>query len=131
MVGGFNFYLHLLFFSSWGYAFITWGMAVVATGRIRLVCFSPARASGRIKRTVIHKAKVAGIVGAGLARRTARSLIVTRSTLTVVIIPMCKNHMTPLTVSHLTDIHKDGAPTIVIIMCNGHTCRGSLVRLSC
>lgn len=106
------------------------GRGDVAMGRTRLVCFSPARASGRITRTVIRKAKVGGVLPIGIALRAAKRTMVPTSTLTVVMIPMCKNHMTPLTVRHLRGVHNLSAPAILIIICNGHTCRGTLVRLS-
>lgn len=98
--------------------------------RTRLVCFSPARASGRIKRTVIRKAKTAGILAASLALGPIRRVRLPASTLTVIIIPMCNKRITPLTVRHLRGVHNASAPMTLMMICKGHTCRGTLARLS-
>lgn len=97
---------------------------------MRLVAFSPAYASGRIKRTVIRKAKVSSISGISLALRTTNGERIPSRTLTIVAIPMCNNRITPLTLRQVGRLRTSNTPTIIIIICNGQTCRGTLIRLS-
>lgn len=98
---------------------------------MRVVCFSPARASTGATCTVTRKLDNSMLLRSSVACSTpTRRLRVRSSRLAVITTPICNKHMTRATVRHLQTFRTRRTPIILIIICNGHSCRSTLGRLS-
>lgn len=95
----------------------------------RVMFFSPARASTGVTHTVKRDVNVNEEVRVSLAASRGDDPVRVGSSVAVVTIPICTNEMTPVTLRQLQELGNGGTPTVLITMCNGHSCRSTLIRL--